>query len=82
VHRSAGTIEPQQYGQVVTLGSFKMIKVDATLQPIRPGDLLVSSPTPGLAMASDDPKIGTVIGKALGSLDSGTGTIPLLVSPR
>lgn len=49
---------------------------------IRPGDLLVSSPTPGHAMRSDDPQLGTVIGKALEALGHGTGTIRALVMMR
>ena len=71
-----------EVGQVVTLGSFRAVKVDASFGAIRPGDLLVSSPTAGHAMRHDDPKVGTVIGKALGSLKDGRGTIPIMVTPR
>lgn len=81
-YRVDGSIRPGGYGRAVTLGSFKAIKVDATFGAIRPGDLLVSSPNPGFAMAIDDPRAGTVIGKALGKLDSGQGTIPILVQSR
>ncbi|HBI15901.1 MAG TPA: hypothetical protein DDY20_10380 [Desulfobulbaceae bacterium] len=73
-------IAPGEYLSVVTLGSFKAIKADATGGPIRPGSLLVSSPEPGHAMAADNPGCGTVIGKALGGLDSGTGLIPVMVT--
>jgi len=55
-------------------------KVDASNGPIHPGDLLTTSPTPGHAMKAIDPKIGTLLGKALGSLESGTGTIEVLVT--
>ncbi len=55
-------------------------KVTAKNGPIRPGDLLVTSSTPGHAMRADDPKTGTVIGKALGSLDRGLGVIRVLVT--
>jgi hypothetical protein len=56
------------------------VKASAENGPIRPGDLLVASSTPGHAMrGGDDPPIGTVIGKALESLDSGTGVIQMLV---
>ncbi len=82
VHRGEGSIAPGGYGRVVTLGSFKVINVDASFGPIQPGDLLVSSPNPGYAMAAEDPKTGTVIGKALGSLDSATGQVPVLVGSR
>jgi hypothetical protein len=76
----AGGITPGEYVGVVTLGSFEAIKVDASYGAIQPGDLLVSSDTPGYAMKATDPQVGTVIGKALGSLDSGTGVIPVLIT--
>jgi hypothetical protein len=75
-----GGIAPGEYVGVVTLGSFRAIKVDASYGAIQPGDLLVSSDTPGYAMKATDPQAGTVIGKALGWLDSGTGVIPVLVT--
>jgi len=55
--------------------------VDANHGPIRCGDLLVSSPTPGHAMAATDPArtAGAVLGKALRGLESGTGRVPILV---
>jgi len=37
---------------------------------IKKGDLMVTSHIPGVAMANDDPKMGTVIGKALEDYDS------------
>ncbi len=57
-------------------------KVDAQYAPIEVGDLLTTSPTPGHAMKATDPlkAFGTVIGKALRSLDAGTGLIPILVT--
>ncbi len=56
------------------------VKVSAENGAIRPGDLLVASVMPGHAMrASGDPPNGTVIGKALGSLEQGTGVIQMLV---
>jgi hypothetical protein len=57
-------------------------KIDSSYGPIHEGDLLVSSPTPGHAMRSENPKQGTVIGKALESLEIGTGTIKVLVMLR
>ena len=59
------------------------VKVSAENGPIHPGDLLVSSSTPGHAMrAPSAPTPGTVVGKALGRLDRGTGVIELLVMLR
>jgi len=57
-------------------------KVDARQQPIRPGDLIVTSETPGCGMkGSIDSfnKVGSVIGKALDSLESGTGVIAIFI---
>jgi hypothetical protein len=57
-------------------------KVSAENGPIRRGDLLVTSSTSGHAMKGTDPSrmLGAIVGKALGSLDSGTGVIDVLVS--
>jgi hypothetical protein len=59
------------------------VKVDAQFGAIAPGDLLVSSPTPGHAMRSVPMVLGetqihrpgTLIGKALEGLDTGQGEI-------
>ena len=59
------------------------VKVSAESGAIRPGDLLVASATPGHAMrAPGDPAAGTVIGKALGGLEQGTGVVEMLVMLR
>jgi len=51
-----------------------------TVGSVQPGDLLVTSSTPGHAMkGGPNPPVGTVIGKALGSLESDTGVIEMLV---
>jgi hypothetical protein len=57
-------------------------KVSAENGPIQVGDLLVSSSTLGYAMKGTDRSqmLGAVIGKALGSLDAGTGVIEVLVT--
>jgi len=55
-------------------------KVSAENGPISPGDLLVTSSTAGHAMRGDNPKVGTVLGKALEPLTSSTGVIKVLVS--
>jgi hypothetical protein len=57
------------------------VKASAEGGPISPGDLLVSSATPGHAMrAGPNPPQATVIGKALGNLRSGTGVIRMLAT--
>lgn len=58
------------------------VKVSAENGPIRPRDLLVSAATPGYAMKGTDRErmLGAVVGKAMGSLDSGTGVIEVLVT--
>lgn len=57
-------------------------KVDADCSPVELGDMLTTSPTPGHAMRASDPAraFGAVIGKALGSLHSGRGLVPVLVA--
>lgn len=57
-------------------------KVTAENGPIQVGDLLVSSSQVGYAMKGTDraKMLGAVIGKALGSLDSGTEVIQVLVT--
>ncbi|MCU0292789.1 MAG: hypothetical protein MUF10_12505 [Thermoanaerobaculaceae bacterium] len=56
------------------------VKASAEGGPIVPGDLLVASATPGHAMrGGDEAPNATVIGKALGALDAGTGVISMLV---
>jgi hypothetical protein len=55
-------------------------KVDASYAPIKPGDLLTTSDTPGYAMKATKPQIGTILGKALEPLDSGRGVIEVLVT--
>jgi hypothetical protein len=79
--QSAGTgIGPGEYLSLVTLGAFKMVKVDADYGAIAPGDLLVSAPRAGYAMRAQTPAVGTVIGKALGELATGQGSLPVLVT--
>ena len=57
-------------------------KVSAENGPIQVGDLLVASSTMGYAMKGTDrdKMLGAVVGKALGSLDSVTGVIDVLVT--
>jgi hypothetical protein len=73
--------------KVATVGRVK-VKADASRDPINIGDLLVSSNNTGLAMKSEAIEIGgikihrpgTLIGKALESLESGQGEIMVLLS--
>ena len=57
-------------------------KVDASRAPVEVGDLLTTSPTPGHAMKAEpqDNASGTVLGKAMGALEAGTGLVPILVT--
>jgi cytoskeletal protein CcmA (bactofilin family) len=57
-------------------------KVSAENGPIAIGDLLVTASLPGYAMKGSDRSrmMGSVIGKALQSLASGTGVVQILVS--
>ncbi len=72
---------------VATTGRVR-VKVDASRCPIRIGDLLVTSDTPGLAMKSEPVNLGgvqihrpgTLIGKALEPLAKGQGEILVLLS--
>lgn len=73
--------------QIATTGRVR-VRVDAIRAPIHAGDLLVSSEKPGVAMKSEPIDLGgvkihrpgTVIGKALESLESGEGEILVLLS--
>jgi hypothetical protein len=80
---ASGEVPVFQYGTT-------WVRVDAQYGPIARGDLLVTSPTPGHAMMAQ-PKIvegvpiytsGTIIGKALEPLATGTGLIKVLVMLR
>jgi hypothetical protein len=58
------------------------VKVTAEAGAIHVGDLLTSSSTPGYAMRCDDRAkcVGAIVGKALGVMESGNGTITTLVT--
>lgn len=75
-------IAPGQTGHLVTAGICLVCKVDADIGSIKAGDLLSTSPTKGHAQkVLDLPKaMGAVLGKALGSLKKGKGTIPVLIT--
>jgi len=79
--------EAENKVKVATTGRVR-VKVDATASPIKIGDLLVTSDKPGVAMKSLPVEVagikmhrpGTVVGKALEPLASGTGEILVLLS--
>jgi hypothetical protein len=81
-----GKAEPNK-AQIATTGRVK-VKVDAGHAPIKVGDLLVTSDIAGTAMKSEPLTIkgrrihqpGTILGKALEPLQSGTGEILVLLS--
>jgi hypothetical protein len=66
----------------VALSGTVLCKAETGNGSIEIGDLLVSSSIHGHAMRDDNPAPGTVIGKALEPLDSGTGMIKVLVMLR
>ena len=70
-----GQIAVAQAGTVTVLA-------DAGYGPIRVGDAVVTSFTPGHVMRTDDPAPMTMIGKALTPLEFGTGTIRVLLMMR
>jgi hypothetical protein len=74
--------ESQQRSAPVAFSGIVLCKVDAGYGSIQIGDLLTTSPTPGHAMRADDPAPGTIVAKALESLDYGTGLIKVLVMLR
>jgi hypothetical protein len=58
------------------------VPVDVTGR-VRIGDLLVASATAGRAQRSaGEPRVGTVVGKALGNSDGATGRVTMLVMQR
>jgi hypothetical protein len=63
----------------VALSGIVLCNVDARFGPIRAGDLLTTSTTPGHAMRAPNPRPGTIVGKALESLGAGTARIKVLV---
>jgi hypothetical protein len=93
----AGAVSPQPGlilgeggpGRVLVAQSGRVkVKADARYGAIKPGDLLVSSPTRGHVMRSKPVKVagqqvhrpGTLVGKALEALPSGQGEILVLLT--
>lgn len=69
-------------GQNVALTGRVYVQADASSGPIKPGDLLTTSDTPGHAMKVADHvrAQGAIIGKAMSALTQGKGTVLVLVS--
>ena len=69
-------------GQEVALTGRAYVLADASTGPIRPGDLLTTSPTPGHAMKVSDAAraSGAILGKAMSGLSQGRGLVLVLVS--
>jgi hypothetical protein len=86
---SLGTKEGGNPGEAQIAVAGKVpCNVDASNGAIEEGDLLTTSDTPGYAMKAEPTMIngrgfypdGTILGKAMGTLESGTGTIEVLVT--
>ncbi len=77
-------IDEQQLeaGENVALSGRVHVKANTSAGPIEPGDLLTTSDVPGEAMrAADHHRAqGSILGKAMTSLDETTGTVLVLVT--
>ena len=82
MRRGSRTADNGVVGIVATSPGVVDCRVDASYGAVWTGDLSLTSPTPGHAMAQQAPLPGTVLGKALEPLEKGTGTIKVLVMLR
>jgi hypothetical protein len=82
--RSALVLDRHDGGAAVALMGKAWALAEASELPIRCGDLLTTSATPGHARRADDMTraFGCIIGKALTSLDTGRGFVRVLVNVR
>jgi hypothetical protein len=71
----------EQYDNEIPVAITGIVPCKVTTEngSIKRGDLLTSSSKPGYAMKATDPQIGTILGKAMGTLENGTGVIEILV---
>jgi hypothetical protein len=69
-------------GKNVALSGRVYVQADATNGPIKPGDLLTTSSTPGCAMRVTDHlrAQGAILGKAMTGLSEGKGMVLVLVT--
>ena len=76
-----GSIATGEHPVALTGRVYAWVDADAN-GPIRPGDMLTTSATPGHAMRATDPSrsFGSTIGKAMGSLERGKGLVLTLVN--
>ncbi len=74
--------EKLEGGRNVALSGRVFALVDATRNPVRPGDLLTTSDTPGHAMKAVNPALaqGAILGKAMTPLSGERGLVLVLVS--
>jgi hypothetical protein len=74
--------EKLEGGRNVALSGRVYALVDASKGPVRPGDLLTTSDTPGHAMKAANPALaqGAILGKAMTPLPEGRGLVLVLVS--
>lgn len=74
----------RQGGAPIALMGKAFVLADANRAPVRVGDLLTTSSTPGHAMTVLDPTkaFGAVIGKALTPLETGQGLVKVFVTGR
>lgn len=63
----------------VAIAGIVPVNVSAENGAIERGDLLTTASIPGHAMKATNPQIGSILGKAMGELDEGTGVIEVLV---
>jgi hypothetical protein len=77
-----GTDEPTEGKALLALTGTVPVKVTDEGGPIQPGDLLVSSSTPGYAMrwSGSDPCPCALVGKALESMTDERGVISVLLT--
>jgi hypothetical protein len=78
----SGEGTPAAAGVPMATSGVALCKADTGYGPIRSGDLLVASPTPGHAMRAPAGQGEAIVGKALEPLASGTGKIRVLVLLR
>jgi hypothetical protein len=78
------TTDPEKAKEEIPMAMVGIVptKVSAENGAVKPGDLLVTSSTPGYVMKGTDRErlTGAVVGKALGTVDAGMATIEVLVS--
>jgi hypothetical protein len=78
----ATVVEDGTWRVPVASSGIVTVRADAGYGAIQAGDLVQSSATAGHAMRATEPLPGTVVGKALDRLDTGIGTIRIVVVLR